>query len=553
MSWVRFGLSDASRAQVLVILIALLCLALLLIFYAGPLVLFDDSLYLGLVKTFLAGTYGPNLNAPFSLEFLTIAALALSLKLLGYNLVALAAPGALEYVGTAILIFLTGRKLFGDAFGLVAAVLAATTPFFVGFATRVLPDMGLAFFCSLAIYLIAVGRNRPLYYLAGGFVGGLAPLVKTEGLAFAMALFLALAATLLAFGAVKIGRHKSEHGRRKGAIGRLSGGFHVGALPELLAVVGLLIGLCLFFAFFYYYMGDPFFSIKNYGKIAAVTTYPNFTQELGRMGTIYFPYTYASRFQAEFSDSGTLLWNNQPIYPTGLLFDLSVLGIIAALIFRAGFTEARGRSLCLIALLLLFGMLYINLGSESITSYQPIQLSPRILLFLMAPASIMATYFIFAARDWLNGKRRHMGTLVAAALVLLVLALNMPLYSFFYNTNMVIRNVSLDYSSVAQQITTYAANNQQYGNVTLYLGMRNGIQRGVLDVLLQYKINGILLQNVTLACKAPVRNNTLLVISGSDPNAYAEDTSLAVSDCNASLVSDYRGYLDTSLYRISAK
>ena len=547
----RFGQASTPKTLGLVLLLALLCLCIIFIFYSGPFSIFDDSIYLGMVKAMLAGNYNPGLNPPFSLEFLTIAFLALSFKLAGFSLLSIAAPGALAFTGTVILVFLTGRKLLGDAFGMVAAVLAATTPFFLGFATRVLPDMGLAFFCTLSLYLIAAGREKPAYYFAGGFVGGLAPLVKTEGLAFSMALFLALAVTLISFWKSDGRKAHRRSGASENRFARKIRKASLGGRPEIFALLSLLVGMCVFFAFFYHYMGDPFYSITNYGQIAARTSYPNFTDELGRIGTIYYPYTYASEFQAEFSGPGTVLWNPQPIYPTGLLFDLAVIGALLALITGAELTKTRARQACTVALLFVFAMLYMNLGSESVSAYQPMQLSPRILSFLIAPAAIMAAYLICFVHTGLNGRRRRLGHVATCLILLSVFILNIPLYAVFYGANAEIRSVAAAYESAAQLILSSTGGGQ--GNPVLYLSLKNGLQAGVLDALLHYGTNLKIVPNAALACGAPAGNDTFLLISD-DPQNAQSDYSAASSACHASLVGAYGGgYVNTTLYRISAR
>ncbi len=542
----RIRLSADRKTLIAPLIIAALCCVMLLLFYSGPFAEFDDSIYLGMAHTFLAGTYTPLMNPPFSLEFMTVAFLALSIKLLGHNLVALAVPGALEYVATVILVFLTGRRLFDDLFGTIAATFAATTPFFVGFSTRVLPDMGLAFFCSLSIYLIVIGGDRPIFYFLGGIVGGLAPLAKTEGLAVALALFLALAASALVFR----GKERVRAPQRASVTARrihMLHGFLSKNKREISAFLGLLVGMGAFLLFFYYYVGNPLFSITHYGAIAAVTGYPNMTAEIGRMITIYSPNTYAANFALFFSSPGSILWNPQPVYPTGALFDIAIMGVLLALYSKAEFTKAR--PLFFVTAFFVFAMLYMNFGSESISAYQPIQLFPRILSFLILPASIMATYVAFALYNGLNRKRRYAGHVAVVSMLALFLILNIPLYSLFYNTNLVIRNVSVAYASLSQQMAPYAAESQQGGgNATLYLIMGTGFQRSVFDSLLPYKINEILLRNATSLCSSQVRSNALILVSDF-PVPYSEDVSEMGSGCNATLLSAYAGYLDSSLYR----
>ena len=84
-------------------------------------------------------------------------------------------PSALAALGTLLLVWLMGRRMFGESAGLVAGVIFATAPLVMVFARLVIFDMTLTFLVTLALAAFWLthgtdgamegGRRRSLEYL----------------------------------------------------------------------------------------------------------------------------------------------------------------------------------------------------------------------------------------------------------------------------------------------------------------------------------------------------------------------------------------------------
>ena len=83
-------------------------------------------------------------------------------------------------VGTCLLIFLVGRRLFGETAGLLAGVMMATFPGVVPNVIDLRLDSAVAFFTVLAVYGVvrATQEERPLWLLVPGLAAGLGMMIK---------------------------------------------------------------------------------------------------------------------------------------------------------------------------------------------------------------------------------------------------------------------------------------------------------------------------------------------------------------------------------------
>ncbi len=94
-------------------------------------------------------------------------------------------------VGAGLLVFFWARELYGNAAGLFALFLFCFSPNILAHARLVNTDMGLAFFCLLALYCFdrALRRTTPLRVALAGFTLGLALLTKYSALPILPVLF----------------------------------------------------------------------------------------------------------------------------------------------------------------------------------------------------------------------------------------------------------------------------------------------------------------------------------------------------------------------------
>lgn len=89
-------------------------------------------------------------------------------------------------LGNIVLIFLLGRLLFDEKVGLIAALAMAFYPLDVNYATWIMPDVPIAFFTGLSVFLFLKSRKEKkrskILSLLSGISVGLAYLVKLSGL-----------------------------------------------------------------------------------------------------------------------------------------------------------------------------------------------------------------------------------------------------------------------------------------------------------------------------------------------------------------------------------
>ena len=102
---------------------------------------------------------------------------ALSFLVFGFTEFAARMPAALLGLGTVLVTYLLGRRLFGPRAGLLGGVVLATGPEFIVLSRSVMHDISLAFFITLALsfFFIAFstghrrGVNLVLFYASLGF------------------------------------------------------------------------------------------------------------------------------------------------------------------------------------------------------------------------------------------------------------------------------------------------------------------------------------------------------------------------------------------------
>ena len=105
------------------------------------------------------------------------------------ELVAVLYPMALSF-GTIVLVWLIGRRLYGEAAGLFAAFVLATFPADVVYGTMLLPDIAVPFWLSLAVWALLGaedgGARARWWYAASGFAVFLAFITRENSYYFAL-------------------------------------------------------------------------------------------------------------------------------------------------------------------------------------------------------------------------------------------------------------------------------------------------------------------------------------------------------------------------------
>ena len=172
----------------------------------------DEGIYINYIHHILKGDFGFSSyrNLPsdyladpsesFRFRSMLLYPVTLTFLILGVNDFTAVLYIMFTSLGSIIVIFYLGKLVFDERVGLMAAFLLSFFPLNVLFATRIMPDVPLAFFMSLTVYFFLRGetskkKNRILkinenrfYYLLSGLALGLGYLVKP--LAFALLPFL---------------------------------------------------------------------------------------------------------------------------------------------------------------------------------------------------------------------------------------------------------------------------------------------------------------------------------------------------------------------------
>ena len=162
--------------------VVLLGALLIGLFYAGPYLRFDDTVYLTLTSLIGTHAFSPVLT-PRAFGWLFIY-----LSYLGQSVFGMAGSGAialsaLEYLSLISLTYLLAIKVSEDRkLALLSAFLVCIFPFTIQYATRLLPDMLLGIVATLSIVFLF--SERKLDWILAGAMAGSLIYIKLMGIAF---------------------------------------------------------------------------------------------------------------------------------------------------------------------------------------------------------------------------------------------------------------------------------------------------------------------------------------------------------------------------------
>ncbi|MFH1648297.1 MAG: glycosyltransferase family 39 protein, partial [Patescibacteria group bacterium] len=105
---------------------------------------------------------------------------AFFMKILGFNGWAARLPSAIFGLGTIILTYLLGKKLFNKTVGFISGLALVTTTQFLYYSRASMLDVTATFFLvlSIYIYLLASEKDRREWWVLSGLVIGLSAMVK---------------------------------------------------------------------------------------------------------------------------------------------------------------------------------------------------------------------------------------------------------------------------------------------------------------------------------------------------------------------------------------
>jgi 4-amino-4-deoxy-L-arabinose transferase-like glycosyltransferase len=370
-----------TRGTVAYLLLLILLLGALLsyIFYSGPFYDYDDVNYITYAHQMLVGTYSVY-ESTYTYSFLFIWVLSLALRLFGYTLFAAALPNFVEYLLIIILVFLIGKKLKNDGLGLIAALVAATSPYIFGYSTRVIPDMLTGLIATVSLYLFITAMeangNKNLFYFYSGLFAALTIYSKLTGLLFVG--FLVIVSLALAV------TYKGGNRKRQFAF----------TYRNLLCLVsGALVLFALYLGVFLWLTGNPLYAFSNYSSAQA--------------SLAYVPTVAGAADLAVLMGGGLNPFGISPlpeIFLFGALFMWCIVGTIIALVKKDG-------KFTFVAAVLWSIVLYFFLGTVTLNTYTTILVVGRYLIMLAAPISIMAAYavteivapFVPVSKKWAYG------------------------------------------------------------------------------------------------------------------------------------------------------
>lgn len=337
---------------------------------------FDDYNYVLYAHQILNGTFSI-LQSPYAYGYLlpyTVAGV-LSLGL------SASVPAMLEYIILILLIYAIARKLSNDKIAFAVGIIAATSAFICAYSARVLPDMLVGDIVALATWFIIANQDVPtISALLSGLVTGLLIFVKLGSLVISIPIAITLA----------LGRHKQQ-------------------------VPIYLFGVIVVALFYFSTIGFNFSIIESYQAEQLHLDVTNFWIN-GATALVYITPILFFLQQGSF-------WQ---IYPLGLLFDFALIGGYIAFLKKERFYLQW-------FLVLLIGFLYLEFGSESLTTYQPIVVVARYFVILSPMMAILTTRFLQGVYDFTYYRYKlTTANIILACLVLCAILFQIPMVNYFH-------------------------------------------------------------------------------------------------------------------------
>ncbi len=433
--------SDKIDKTSLLLLALVLLLGVLLsyLLYTGPFTYYDDNYYILFAHQMLNGTFKPN-GIPYSVETLTVASLALSFLLFGYGIFQASLPSLLEYILTAIFVFLLARKMFGKYFAAIASVLFETAPFVVGYVTRALPDIFTGLTVAIAIYYLhdAIELNSKKGFFLSGLFASLTMLVKTAGL-----IIPALFALYFAYFVTK------RRTRKQATYG----------------ILGIASPIAAMFLYFFLMTGDPIFNLHVYStlKLLAPTTFGLNLDEFDiSINPIFVMYFLGIQHYGPY------------IYPMGLIAMAAIAGMALSI-------ARKETEIVLFSITFMAVLLYMFFGSKSLSNYIPISAIERYFDIVAAPMAIVATYALFAFYNYIRKTSTKAANLIIALVVAFIIITNFDTYMSFYNYGLDINGYNRIFQQAAIQLSKIKS------SVTLVNSQHPHLDSQYLDFVSGYK------------------------------------------------------------------
>ena len=432
------------------LLVAILVLgsALAIALYAGPNYMYDDIWYIEAAHLLAQGN-STFILSKFSFAFFKTVILAVSFKVFGYGSVQAILPNFAYFLVTIYLVFLIGKRMNGYALGLIAAFIAAITPFFVAHATRVNPDVDLGMVLALILYLffryVDTSKSKRHTGLYMPFMIGLATsfavYFKIEGFIVIFAMVASILVLYIYF---------NTNAKRDIRYRRIMNKRFIAY-----SAIGLVAGLSLYLLVFYIFTGNPFWIIGGYN--GAITP-----SSLSRQAII-----------VGLLNPNTLYLNstnfNPDLVPLGLVYIFAIIGTLLGV-------KKRNAAISFMSLITWIIFLYLFFGPASPSRFIIVPTVSRFFSSLIAPLSILSGYLVLSVYRGANryvGSKWNLGLLLSLLMIILLVAINVPMYIGYHAYASTIHKTSRLFSSINSELLRLAAGS----NMTVYLNNSVGFRQ----------------------------------------------------------------------------
>lgn len=478
-------------------LIVIFSMAFSFILYSGPQSNFDDTVYMAFAFKILHGTFNPTAS-PFAYGYITPATVAASFYLFGIGLIQAIIPEAIEFALLIAVAFFIAKTYASNAESLIAALMVGISPFVMGYANRVLPDMLLGLLAAVSILFLLRGSKsgKKWMFLAAGLFAGATIFVKFEALMY-MLFFIIASFLLLLFskGIVKKPNRKTKNA--PGINKRLA------YLAVLL--IGLIVSVTLYFVPFMLISGHalyPITMLDNYGNYLTIS-------DIGM-------------------NVGTLISMSTPsfnIYANAIYYDFFIGSIIYFAIIGTAIALAKKDSTRLFESVLCWGIyLAMFFFTASLSKYEVFAVTSRLMIFIAAPMALLAAYSVIEIYNYLKKhESARFSVAITAIIVIAISLLNIPSYMIIGNGN---------YNNLQFSEVYYAmmANAVSTGNKNLLVSSNTWIAQNMATKFLRIigASHGMnVYQYNKSTCNIP--NSVILVMN--NPSNPTENLSL-YSGCN---------------------
>ncbi len=317
---------------------------------------------------------------------------AFSFMFLGINEFSLVLYPLLTSLGSIVLIYLFGKLWFNPKVGLLGAFFLSIFPLDIEYSTWLMPDVPIAFWCGLSIFLFCIGLknkdkfNRCLLFLLSGLATGIAYLHKETGLISIFFIgFYMLIETI---------RNR-----------RIEWSF-------LFVLLGLMLILNCEGLFYYTKNGDYFTRFHTVSDFYVA----------GRDG-INRDFRYYPSIMFNIVYSGAFWWGNIYLNHFGFFYYFAALSFIYLI-----FSRQKNRFIPLLWFAVIF--LYLQFGSMSLTNYLPMHRLERHLTIVTIPALLCLSCLL--VNLW-GGVKLRIIKRVFVALICLFLLASSIFYAYHLN------------------------------------------------------------------------------------------------------------------------